>query len=151
MACTTQSSTKSHPADKCYLHTHMAGVYVHRLPNALEAALEIMYTQNQLLWKWCIKFIRTLYEVIDEHWSKKEWDGHNVKVDLKDTLELRITQDDLCSDLGGFSSEIASLIFKKENLSNEIKEKNLHIKNDWIIGDDLMTLVFSMAPKQITV
>ena len=83
--------------------------------------------------------------------SKKEWDGHNVKVDLKDTLELMITQDDLCSDLGGFSSEIASLIFKKENLSNEIKEKNLHIKNDWIIGDDLMTLVFSMAPKQITV
>jgi len=150
MASTTQS-TKPHPADMCYVHTHMAGVYVHRLPKALEDALQTLYIQSQPLWEWCIKFIRILYEVIDEHWSNGEWDGRVIEHDLKDTPELRLAQDDLWSDLGSISSGIALLIFKKENLTDEIKEKNLYIKNDWIIGNDLMTLVFSMAPKQITV
>jgi len=150
MECATQS-TPPHSADTCYVHTHMAGVYVHRLPKALEDALQALYIQSQPFWKWCIKFIRTLYEVIDEHWSKGEWDVPMVEVDLKDTPEIRLSQDDLWSDLGSISSGIALLIFKKEGLSDEIKEKNLYIKNDWIIGDNLMTLVFSMVPKQRTV
>ena len=117
-----------------------------RLPFKLTEMLSTLYTQNIPIWEVLNEFIRVLYVIIDENWSKSDWDQH-IELEIEDASDLRITQDNLCEDLHDLVTSTSNWIFQKEGLIDEINEKNLKINTKWVVGVDNLTLIFSMISK----
>ena len=117
-----------------------------RLPVKLTEMLSTLYTQNIPIWEVLNEFIRVLYVIIDENWSKSDWNQH-IELEIEDAPDLRITQDNLCEDLHDLVTSTSNLIFQKEGLIDEINEKNLKINTKWVVGVDNLTLIFSMISK----
>ena len=117
-----------------------------RLPVKLTEMLSTLYTQNIPIWEVLNEFIRVLYVIIDENWSKSDWNQH-IELEIEDAPDLRITQDNLCEDLHDLVISTSNLIFQKEGLIDEINEKNLKINTKWVVGVDNLTLIFSMISK----
>jgi hypothetical protein len=117
-----------------------------RLPVKLTEMLSTLYTQNIPIWEVLNEFIRVLYVIIDENWSKSDWNQH-IELEIEDASDLRITQDNLCEDLHDLVTSTSNLIFQKEGLIDEINEKNLKINTKWVVGVDNLTLIFSMISK----
>ena len=117
-----------------------------RLPVKLTEMLSTLYTQNIPIWEVLNEFIRVLYVIIDENWSKSDWNQH-IELEIEDASDLRITQDNLCEDLHDLVISTSNLIFQKEGLIDEINEKNLKINTKWVVGVDNLTLIFSMISK----
>ena len=117
-----------------------------RLPVKLTEMLSTLYTQNIPIWEVLNEFIRVLYVIIDENWSKSDWNQH-IELEIEDAPDLRITQDNLCEDLHDLVTSTSNIIFQKEGLIDEINENNLKINTKWVVGVDNLTLIFSMISK----
>lgn len=119
----------------------VVNITISRLPDELLEVLTTLYTQNNPFWEILIEFIRVLYIIIDDNWSKGKW-NHHIELEIEDKPDLRITLDNLCEDLHDLISSTSEIIFKKEGLINEMIEKNLRIKTKWEVGVDKLTMIF---------